>query len=218
MRFFLDAMNRHICLSLVLIFPAFMRAELIQKWDFTESHWKGSVIEDQVAKLSGTSTRVPAFEKSHLVLSDDRFINVPGVSSEDLPTATLTVLARVSISKGQRWGSIVGFYQDNGSYERGWSLGYNESKYVFWISTGGRLIEVQSKRPFRSGQWDEVTGVFDGDEIRLYVNGVLSGQAVAKGAIVYPDRADTRLGPTRMTMSSIPCWGNWIRLPCTIRY
>ena len=182
-------------------------SDLIQKWNCTEPHWDGTRIADAVSKISGASQSKPDFDDGEFVLKGANFIHVPGVSSDDLPNKALTVSARVSIAKGQRWGSIVGFLQDNGSYERGWSLGYNDSKYVFWVSTGGRLIEVQSRRPFRPGQWDDLTGVFDGREIRLYVNGALSGQAIAKGVISYPEHARYTIGAYRDDNELYPMLG-----------
>lgn len=182
-------------ISLLAIFStSIIHAGVIQKWDFAQGNWNGLDILDQKAKFTGKATAVPEFENLKLSLSGNEFINVPEVTVNELPSTALAVSARVSITKGQKWGSIVGFLQDNGSYERGWSLGYNESKYVFWVSTGGSLIQIQSKRPFRTGQWDDLTGVFDGNEIRLYVNGTLSGQAVVPGKIVYPDQGKFTIG------------------------
>ena len=169
-------------------------AELIQDWDFSEKNWQGKELKDRKSGLRGICKSAPIFKDSSLIVNEECFVSVPEISAADLPGGSFTVAARVSLEKGQRWGNFAGFFQDNGSYERGWSLGYNDSKFVFWISTGGRLISISSKRSFKAGEWADLAGVFDGKKIRLYVNGELSSETDAVGKIAYPDEAQFVMG------------------------
>ncbi len=170
------------------------QAEVIQEWNFAEENWQGTEIHDQKSKLKGRSQVVPKFEDEALVLSEECFIEVPEITAGQLPDKALSVSTRVLIGGTRRWGSIVGFFQDNGGFERGWSLGYEEDRFVFWVSTGGRRISVHSNQSFQLGQWADITGVYDGQKIRLYVDGRLSAEADAPGKIVYPEDARFVIG------------------------
>ena len=184
-----------VLICLCAAFPA--NSEEILKWDFSEPEWKGNENRDLVSGTVGKCQAGPVFEDGELVFSDKRFIDVPDISGENLPTDALTVSARAAIRKGEKWGNIVGYLQDNGSYERGWSLGYDGSNFVFWISNGGPRIVVNSKRPIRLDEWTDLTATFDGEKIRLYVNGALSGQRAAPGKIAYPEQAEFTIGAYR---------------------
>ncbi len=183
--------------SIFLIIAYQANSEEILKWDFSETQWKGSEIRDVISGTLGKCVAAPEFDEGNLVLNEKQFIDAPDISHKDLPTEALTVTARVSLHKGQKWGNIVGYLQDNGAYERGWSLGYDESNFIFWISTGESRIVVNSKRPFRLGEWADLTATFDGRELRLYVDGSLSGQSVASGKIAYPEQAKFTIGAYR---------------------
>ena len=54
---------------------------------------------------------------------------------ETLPRKAITVSAWVSIDTPRTWGGIIGVLQDNGGDEKGWTLGYDESKFYFAIAT-----------------------------------------------------------------------------------
>ena len=106
----------------------------------------------------------------------------------DLPEGSFTVEAWVRIDKSTRWGTIFGYQQDNGSYEKGWSLGYEGSQFVMRASDGPKL-RLATGAGLNLGTWHHVVGVFDADrrEIRIHVDGKKGGSASLGGAIEYPD-------------------------------
>ena len=84
------------------------------------------------------------------------------------------------------WGGIVGCLQDNGSFEKGWVLGYNKDKFNFALSTSGDLTYLNASVPYETGRWYHVVGTFDGSRMRLYVNGVERGSSSQRrGTIDY---------------------------------
>ena len=41
------------------------------------------------------------------------------------------------------WGGIIGAIQDNGSYEKGWLLGFQDQRFSFALNGRGGLIALQ---------------------------------------------------------------------------
>ena len=59
----------------------------------------------------------------------------------------------------------------------------SDGKPAFLVHVGGAYASAAAKAPcLRAGAWHHVAGVFDGSEVRLYVDGSLRGRAPAKGA------------------------------------
>ncbi|MCP4848195.1 MAG: PQQ-binding-like beta-propeller repeat protein [Verrucomicrobiaceae bacterium] len=158
--------------------------------------------------LVGKITSEPDFnEDGGWITGGSAAISIEGVKASSLPSQQITVEADVVIEKGQQWGGIISYAQDNGDYERGWLLGYNESAFVFWISTGGSLKEVVSDMPFTPGVRYKVTGSFDGKNIRIYVDGRVSGAASIDGNIVYPKWAYYAIGAYKDENENYPMLG-----------
>ena len=115
-----------------------------------------------------------------------------------LPTRAMTAAAWVRVDKPLTWGGIVGAMQDNGSYEKGWVLGYLGGNFSFALaakSGAGSLGYLKSRTAFKPGHWYHVVGTYDGAAKRLYVNGALEATATAqKGDIDYPPQAFYEIG------------------------
>jgi len=138
--------------------------------------------------FDGKTTRV--------VLADDA-----GAGAQALPERHITVSAWVSVNTPQPWGGILGTLQDNGGAEAGWILGYNAETFTFGLATtgaddgDGRLTYLAGKTPYEEGRYYHVVGTFDGEEQRLYVDGVLdASSAVQSGDLLYPASAPIVVG------------------------
>lgn len=115
-----------------------------------------------------------------------------------LPTEAITAEAWVRIDTPVRWGGIVGAMQDNGSFERGWVLGYQDSKFSFGVAaTDGpdKLNYLTSQSSFEPQLWYHVVGTYDSMTQKLFVNGKLEASSTSQqGPIHYPETAFFEMG------------------------
>jgi hypothetical protein len=51
----------------------------------------------------------------------------------DYPTESLTAIATIRIDQEQAWGGLMSMSQDNGNYERGWILGFQNRQFGFAV-------------------------------------------------------------------------------------
>lgn len=120
---------------------------------------------------------------------------------DDLPEKDLTVAAWCSVHHPQRYGGLVGAQEDNGGYEKGWVLGYDEERFYFSVSTektddgDGQLITLRSKTAYEKGRLYHVAATYDGEKANLFVNGKLEAtDSKPGGAIVYSEKTRLSLG------------------------
>lgn len=62
-----------------------------------------------------------------------------------------------------------------------WGLFANRGRPHFSVHLNGRYAEARADTTLRPGTWHHVAGVFDGSEVRIYVDGRLAGRAAGKG-------------------------------------
>lgn len=120
---------------------------------------------------------------------------------EFLPKQDITVSAWVMIDQPEPWGGLAGVIQDNGNAEAGWILGYNEETFTFGLASvgsddgNGKMTYLKGKTKYQRGKFYHVAGVYDGQTMRLYVNGQIDGLSEEQsGAILYPPAAPLVLG------------------------
>ncbi len=91
---------------------------------------------------------------------------------------TVTLEAYVKVDSAPEWAGIVGALQDNGSYERGCMLGINDNRFFFSLASSQtkKLTYLKSPFPIKQGELAHLVGTYDGNVMRLYVD----GQEVAK--------------------------------------
>jgi len=155
----------------------------------------------------------PALElngKSSLVVVPD----VAAPSAKWLPKREFSVTARVRIDKRQRWGGIVSCVQDDADTERGWVLGYDDAKLSLAVSTkgaddgNGLLTYLTSRTNYETGQWYSVAGTYDGQVMRLYVDGKLEAVSRAQtDDLLLPPSSPFVLGAYRDQNEDFPLQG-----------
>jgi hypothetical protein len=176
---------------------------LLHRWRF--EHAKDGTVPAVVgapAKYSGAAQVVKTGGLSRLQLkgTDSRAWVTDDFNLVKVPKKSITVEAWVSPEKLMRWGGIAGVIQDNGSYERGWLLGYVNRKFSFVIASEGRQkLEpyMQGTTDFQDNRWYHVVGTYDSDTnaTRLFVNGKLEASHTNNsGDIFYPPNATFELG------------------------
>lgn len=178
--------------------------DLVGRWVFQRPAVHGNTVFAQNGTWNGTLAARPRLERvaNHEGLTMDGAAQSVVVAEDHrqaaLPQQAITVEAWVRIDQPQQWGGIAGAIQDNGSFERGWLLGYRDARFCFAMAGqegNGRLSYLTAKESFVLGQWYHVAGVYDGQTTSLYVNGQLANQTEEqRGAIHYPPRAFFEIG------------------------
>jgi hypothetical protein len=119
------------------------------------------------------------------------YVTVPSTAALNSLKGQMTVTAWVNKAANlPGYGGIVGRREGTGWGDL-WTLYYNNSgndEYGFSVNTSGGGASVTG--PASTGalnQWVLLTGVYDGAQVRLYVNGVQVGAAAASGLI--PDES-----------------------------
>ncbi|EDM28646.1 hypothetical protein LNTAR_08754 [Lentisphaera araneosa HTCC2155] len=183
-------------LTLLLIpLAAQLHSEVIEEFSvkFNKEMIKGKSIISSSAKEQGKFEELPNIDGYGWQASGN-VLSFPKITLERLPREKVSAQAIVSLKEGTKWGSIIGHFQDNGSYEKGWLLGYNEGNFNFAVATSGRLSYVQSSEKFKKNTLYHVAGVYDGKEIKIYINGKLTGRRDLSGSILYADFGELIVG------------------------
>lgn len=135
--------------------------------------------------------------------SGDELVVVERVGDrvDELPSSALTISAWVAVESTQRWGGIVSCVADDGDYEKGWILGFDQTHFTFGLATtgnddgNGSLEYLRSETPVRLGRWHHVTATFDGSRAKLYVNGKLEAESgKLSGEVLYDLETSLVLG------------------------
>ncbi|MFD0963319.1 LamG-like jellyroll fold domain-containing protein [Pseudofulvibacter geojedonensis] len=111
-------------------------------------------------------------------------------SSFNLPRKQISVSAWVKLDQYKNWGGILGHFQDNGSTEHGFLLGYRNDKFSFALrgAGSGSMTYLTDTTPFNLGQWYHVAATYNGSEMKLFVDGQLRVSSNAQsGNISYAD-------------------------------
>ena len=119
-----------------------------------------------------------------------------------LPKESFTVSTWVAIEQPTEYGGILGVIQDNGNYEKGWVVGYDQnSKFYFGLSTkgaddgDGMMTYLTGKTKFELGKFYHLAAVYDGKKMELYINGNLDATSNdQKGEVLYPNEAEWVVG------------------------
>ncbi len=184
--------------------PQIDDAGLAGRWVFHRSQRSAGAIRNLAGKRAATLTGKPRFAR----VEDHEALVLDGSSTQvliakdhrtaRLPNREITAEAWVRIDTPLQWGGIVGAIQDNGTFERGWLLGYSELNPTFALASkkgSGKLTYLKAKTALRQGKWYHVVGTYDGQQMRLYINGKLENQSSAEqGDIFYPPQAFFEIG------------------------
>jgi predicted phosphodiesterase len=185
----------------------------------------GKVVVDRCGRLNATLLGSPTLVESgptprlELAHPDDGVLVRAKVKPDAafLPREAVSVVAWVRIDETTEWGGILGCFQDNGPKEAGFILGYNKTGFTFGLAakssaTGsdgfGTITYLTGKTEARKGVWYHVAAVYDGKQMRLYVNGQLDGTSDAQsGPILYAPSAPMVIGRYRDDDEDFPLFG-----------
>ena len=125
--------------------------------------------------------------------SRNSYLIVPDFEAAMAPSDAITVAAWVTLDSPTEyyWGGIVSFLQDNGSYERGFVLGYTSDGTFTWAVSDGHFYYLKATTAAaQAGVLHHVVGTYDSTTQKLYVDGELVATETlagteASGAIEY---------------------------------
>jgi len=163
----------------------------INLWRFDKSAMDGISIADVAGKQTATMVGNAEFDRLPPSVRIDGTQNFIALTDKGtpvkMPTEALTLECWVAFDKATKYNNVIGYIQDNGSFEKGWLLGGHEKRFQFAIGTD-RLTYLQSKSEFEPGHWYHLAGTYDGKTMRLFVNGELETTSTQRsGPIQYAD-------------------------------
>lgn len=143
----------------------------------------------------------------------DDHLSVP-ITPDRMPEQEFTVTAWVLLRDTQPNGGIVTYVQDDGPIERGFALGYDRKSFTFSVSSmgadqqTGTLTRIRSTSPLAVDRWYHVAGMYDGANMRLYVNGSEEATSTRQsGKIFYPATGVLSVGAFLDANEMIPMEG-----------
>ena len=116
---------------------------LLHQWRFDQT--KNGKVPAKIgnpANYSGAVQLIKENGLSRLQLkgTDSRVWVTDDFNTVKAPQKAITVEAWINPAASMRWGGIAGIIQDNGSYERGWLLGYVNRKFSFALASEGHQL------------------------------------------------------------------------------
>ncbi len=194
------------------VVPPFEDEGLIGRWVFSNAGVQGSTVKDQaghqdaalISDIRGQSQADPrwvAQDDQKLVKFDGRTSALVQMKHTEgqYPRKEMTVESWVRIDQPVEWGGIMAIAQDNGSYERGWVLGYRQKKFSLALNAEGgpnRLDPyMTAPEEYEVGRWYHVAATFDGKTMILWVNGEnVASRTDQTGKLNYPPHAPISIG------------------------
>jgi outer membrane protein assembly factor BamB len=177
---------------------------LIGRWVFQPSEVEGKTLRNLAGGRPGQLAVAKQFEqvgsRRALVFDGSRqsVLISPSHRQAKVPRRTMSASAWVRVDEPQTWGGLIGAVQDNGDFERGWVLGFRDSKFSFAIAAtdgGNRMTYLTATTDFKKRHWHHVVGTYDGTTMSLFVDGKLAVISTAqKGDIRYPPSAFYEIG------------------------
>ena len=109
------------------------------------------------------------------------------ISISELPEKKFSVETWVKVDEPHSWGGIIGAMQDNGTYEKGWLLGFANSRFSFALNGKGgddSLNYMTADQDFIPGQWYHLAATYDGTTMNLYVNGESAATSNSQSGVI----------------------------------
>ncbi len=100
-------------------------------------------------------------------------------------------------NQAQARAGVVGAWHDDGKSAKGWLLGVFDNTFGFALGSADKpkATIIKAQGSFAPGQWRHVAAVYDGLEMRLYVDGQLYNSSKEQsGDIVYPSNSRLIIG------------------------
>jgi outer membrane protein assembly factor BamB len=154
--------------------------EALHRWLFDAAHVKSSGVmpagESALAAGVVEGDAILVGQQRNALLLDGKATVVRLVEKGadlGLPTNAISVEAWFLLTHTRRHGAVVGGLRVGRYSQRGFSLGYHNSRLRFGVATRGtgNLTYVGQPDVLKSGQWIHAVGTYDGKVSKLFVDG-----------------------------------------------
>ena len=167
----------------------------VAQWSFEGNANDTAYLGSRNGTLSGGATYTSGAVGSSLALDGTGYLSAANTVRTD---GSFSVSAWAKIASGANAQTIV---SEDGDKFAGFDLWYrpdNGGKWVFGVYNPTSTDMAWSANPAQVGTWTQLTAVYDAPtkQLRLYVNGVLSGTA-ARTAVVPSATGQLRVGRTQ---------------------
>jgi len=169
---------------------------VVGRWQFVPPHVAGTAVANLAGGPPGTLAR-PAAEVAVGTTAALRFDG--GANAVTIGTADdaarwaaggFTALAWVRVDELRRWSRFVGVVARQQDRRLGWLLGTHHDRFVFSLGSAGakgEMTDLHAESAVHPGSWYHVAGSYDGQTMRLFVNGLPVGSSAAQsGPAVLP--------------------------------
>ncbi len=196
------AKSLSLALLLALALPCFSTQQPVGQWEFDASRLRDKALLPTAGPWQGKALSSAAIsgDKPSALAANNGFGGImlhEDISKAGLPKEAISVTAWARVDKPIEWGGILGAIQDNGSFERGWLLGYGKDSFYFAIASEGakRLTYLKSTTVYSPNFWYHLAGTYDSKLQRIYIDGKMVGESkVQNGDIFYPPSGKFMLG------------------------
>ena len=154
----------------------------IGQWIFTSPHVKDLEIADAAgnspAKLARAVPLVKVGETEAMQFDGGANSVAP---AKDAPASQLknkfSAEAWVKLDRFERWSRFAGIMARQNEQRKGWVIGTHYHRFVFSLGTDKGMTDLHSGGSAHADNWYHVVGTYDGETMRLYVNGLLVGES-----------------------------------------
>ena len=176
---------------------------IVSRWVFQDEVREGKIVRNLAGGHSATLIGNAKFKRTEnrQVLELDGSTSAlitSDLSISELPKKKFSVETWVKIDEPHSWGGIIGAMQDNGTFEKGWLLGFANKRFSFALNGKGgddSLNYMTADQDFIPGQWYHLAATYDGTTMNLYVNGESAATSNSQsGVIQYPPNAFYEIG------------------------
>ncbi len=167
---------------------------MVHRWTLAPDSQAGAQLRDSVGEWDLDAMHPPEFlgqgSEGALLVGPKRGGAERRLTADELPGERFSAEGWIMIQKKTPYAVCVAAIEDNGDHERGFLLGTQNERFVFAVASVGlgKLSFVRAPDAYELNRWYHLAGVYDGEALILYVDGVeVAASEQPAGGIMYDD-------------------------------